>query len=94
MNIMWKAAEIRDENGIEYEHRMGNVVHLNTPHARAHAERNARYSAQLLEQDREDTRESEIAAELEELYAERQRIEMRIFDLERERDQRRGGSRG
>jgi hypothetical protein len=66
---------------IEYEHVPSNVVHLNVSHARA----NAAQAAISLEEDREATRKEEIQAELEELYAERQRINVRIFDLENER---------
>jgi hypothetical protein len=59
-----------------------NVVYLNPACARA----NAAQAALSLEEDRENTRRDEITAQLEELYAERGRVNVRIFDLENERD--------
>jgi hypothetical protein len=69
---------------IEYEHVPSNVVQLNTPYVRAHAVANAAQAVMLDEEERKAIRKDEIAAELEELYAERQRIDVRIFDLENE----------
>lgn len=63
---------------IEYE--PDNVVYLNPQHARA----NAAQAAMALEDDREAVRREEVAAELAELYVERERINVRIFDLEGE----------
>lgn len=56
-----------------------------------HARRNARFAAELLEEDRTATRKDELAAELEELYRERERINVRIFDLECELVKLKGG---
>lgn len=66
---------------IEYDHEPpSNVLYLNTPFARA----NAAQVAQLDEDERKAIRRDEIVAELEELYNERERINVRIFDLENE----------
>lgn len=48
------------EHEISYEHAPCNVIHLNTPHARA----NARQAAQLLETDRAATRREELRRDL------------------------------
>lgn len=44
------------EDEVTYEHRPNNVVHLNTPHARAHAIANAAQGAMSLEQNRSNMR--------------------------------------
>jgi len=82
MNIMWKAAQIRDENALEYEHRT-NVHYL----PGAHAVRNARQAALLVEEDRRATRMSEIEAELEIESARRHEADLRIHSLMNEYDQ-------
>jgi predicted nucleic acid-binding Zn-ribbon protein len=73
---------------IEYE--PDNVVYLNPQHARA----NAAQAAMALEDDRTATRKEEIQAELEELYRERERVNVRIFDLEGELIALKGGRCG
>jgi hypothetical protein len=60
MNIMWHAADIREENRIEYQHRQ-NVLTFPGPHAKS----NAAYAAQLLEADRRETRRAEIRVLIE-----------------------------
>ena len=61
---------------------LDNVVYINPACARA----NAAQAAMSLEDDRRATRREEISAELEELCAERERINTRIFDLQNEDD--------
>jgi len=85
MNIMWKAAEIREENAVSYEHRT-NVHYL----PGAHAVRNAQQAAMLVEDDRRQTRMSEIEAELEIESSKRHEADLRIHTLMNEYDELRG----
>jgi hypothetical protein len=71
-----------DDTEYVYPH---NVVHLNTPHARAHARANAEQAMLLDKAEREQIQRDEIDALLEELYAKRRQLEGEIFDLENER---------
>ena len=75
---------------IEYDPAC-NVVQLDTPYARAHAQRNAAYSAQLLEEDRRATRMSEIEELLSMHQGERDRLTSLIFTLENEYELLRAG---
>lgn len=79
MNIKLRAREIRQDNSIEYQHR--TVVHYLPG---IHAVNNARYSAQLLEEHREERRKEMLAdlmRQQRDNLVERERIEQALEAL-------------
>jgi hypothetical protein len=70
----------------DYVYPASNVVHLNTPHARAHARANAEQAA-LLDRQERDAMLTEL---LRQKRAERDQLNAEIFDLENEQERLRG----
>lgn len=90
MNILTRIAHnVREhlvvDDPIEYQHEL-NVIHLNTPHARAHARANAEQAA-LLDRQERDAMLTEL---LRQKRAARDELNAEIFDLENEQERLRG----